>query len=226
MQQAKQEHRHTGKPARVFWEFGYRTKKSWSRARRVIAKAEQIEGKGNPRYLVTSLSAQDWSAQKHYEQPYCARGEMENRIKEQLSLVADRLSTRRRCAPISFAAVFFFVGLRAGGGLAAVGLGGHGVGGSTGRHHPAEAAENRRAGAHQRTPHLGTLQSRLSLAEGLHRVLDSPALLKRKNKISSRTSIDSRGLPEKHFPPGTATTGSLEMQAKTSSAEKTHQHKV
>jgi Transposase DDE domain group 1 len=93
MQQAKQEHRRTGKPARVFCEFAYRTKKSWSRARRVIAKAEQIAGKENPRYLVTSLGAQDWPAQKLYEQLYCARGEMENRIKEQLCLFADRLST-------------------------------------------------------------------------------------------------------------------------------------
>jgi hypothetical protein len=93
MQEAKQEHQRTGKPARVFCEFTYRTKKSWSLARRVIAKAEQIEGKENPRYLVTSLDARDWPAQKLYEQLYCARGEMENRIKEQLSLFADRLST-------------------------------------------------------------------------------------------------------------------------------------
>ena len=93
LQQAKQEHRRTGKAARVFCEFAYRTKKSWSRARRVIAKAEQIEGKENPRYLVTSLGQEDWPAQKLYEQLYCARGEMENRIKEQLSLFADRMST-------------------------------------------------------------------------------------------------------------------------------------
>ncbi|MGC2529705.1 MAG: IS1380 family transposase [Candidatus Acidiferrum sp.] len=93
MQEAKQEHRRTGKPARVFCEFAYRTKKSWSRARRVVAKAEQIEGKENPRYLVTSLGKQAWPAQSLYEQLYCARGEMENRIKEQLSLFADRLST-------------------------------------------------------------------------------------------------------------------------------------
>jgi hypothetical protein len=93
MQEAKQEHRRTGKPARVFCEFAYRTKKSWSRTRRVIAKAEQIEGKENPRYLVTSLDQEAWSAQKLYEQLYCARGEMENRIKEQLSLFADRMST-------------------------------------------------------------------------------------------------------------------------------------
>ena len=94
LQQAKQEHRRTGKAARVFCEFAYRTQKSWSRRRRVIAKAEQIEGKENPRYLVTSLGAQDWPAQKLYEQLYCARGEMENRIKEQLSLFADRMSTQ------------------------------------------------------------------------------------------------------------------------------------
>jgi hypothetical protein len=93
MQEAKREHRRTGKPARVFCEFTYRTKKSWSRSRRVIAKAEQIEGKENPRYLVTSLDAPSWPAQKLYEQLYCARGEMENRIKEQLSLFADRMST-------------------------------------------------------------------------------------------------------------------------------------
>ena len=93
MQEAKREHRRTGKPARVFCEFAYRTKQSWSRARRVIAKAEQIEGKENPRYLVTSLGKEAWPAQKLYEQLYCARGEMENHIKEQLSLFAGRLST-------------------------------------------------------------------------------------------------------------------------------------
>lgn len=93
MHEAKQEHRRTGKPARVFCEFAYRTNKSWSRTRRVVAKAEQIEGKENPRYLVTSLGKEAWPAQKLYEQLYCARGEMENRIKEQLSLFADRLST-------------------------------------------------------------------------------------------------------------------------------------
>ena len=93
MQQAKQEHRRTGKPARVFCEFAYHTMKSWSQRRRVIAKAEQIEDKENPRNLVTSLGAQDSPAQKIYEQLYGARGEMENRIKEQLSLFADRMST-------------------------------------------------------------------------------------------------------------------------------------
>jgi len=93
MHEAKQEHRQTGKAARVFTEFFYRTRKSWSRRRRVVAKAEQIQGKENPRYVVTSLDADAWPAQTLYEQLYCARGEMENRIKEQLSLFSDRLST-------------------------------------------------------------------------------------------------------------------------------------
>ena len=93
MRAAKQQYRRTGKPTRVFTEFRYRTRKSWSRARRVIAKAEQIAGKENPRYIVTSLTQPEWAAQALYEQLYCARGEMENRIKEQLSLFADRMST-------------------------------------------------------------------------------------------------------------------------------------
>jgi hypothetical protein len=93
MRQAKQEHARTAKPARVFTEFFYRTRNSWSRSRRVVAKAEQIEGKENPRYVVTSLGKSEWLAQALYEQLYCARGEMENRIKEQLSLFSDRLST-------------------------------------------------------------------------------------------------------------------------------------
>jgi hypothetical protein len=92
MRKAAAESKRTGKPARVFTEFGYRTRKSWSRRRRVVAKAEQIEGKENPRYVVTSLSAAEWKPCQLYEQLYCARGEMENRIKEQMSLFAGRMS--------------------------------------------------------------------------------------------------------------------------------------
>lgn len=93
MQQAARQHRQTGKPARVFTEFQYQTTTgSWSRARRTVAKAEQIEGKENPRYVVTNLSAEQWPAQSLYEELYCQRGEMENRIKEQLSLFAGRVS--------------------------------------------------------------------------------------------------------------------------------------
>lgn len=94
MRQARAEHERTGAAARVFTEFEYQTASgSWSRARRVVAKAEQIAGKENPRYVVTSLGAAEWAARELYEALYCERGEMENRIKEQLSLFADRLST-------------------------------------------------------------------------------------------------------------------------------------
>ena len=93
LQEAKQEHQRTGKAARVFAEFSYRTRKSWSQSRRVVAKAEYLEKGENPRFVVTSLSAESWEATALYEKTYCGRGEMENRIKEQLSLFADRMST-------------------------------------------------------------------------------------------------------------------------------------
>jgi Transposase DDE domain group 1 len=85
-------------PARVFGEFWYRTHKSWSRQRRVVAKAEQLDGKENPRYVVTSLGAELWPAQRLYEQLYCQRGELENRIKEQLTLFATRVSAETLAA--------------------------------------------------------------------------------------------------------------------------------
>ncbi len=91
--QAHLEHQSTAKAARVFAEFDYQTHKSWSRSRRVVAKAEYLDKGENPRFVVTSLSAQQWAAQQLYEKFYCARGEMENRIKEQMCLFADRLST-------------------------------------------------------------------------------------------------------------------------------------
>jgi hypothetical protein len=93
MHQACVLHQTTGKAARVFTGFAYQTRKSWSCARRVVAKAEYLDKGDNPRFLVTSLSAEQWAAQDLYEKFYCARGEMENRIKEQMCLFAGRLST-------------------------------------------------------------------------------------------------------------------------------------
>ena len=98
MAEATRLHEQTQQPARVFAEFSYRTHKSWSRKRRVVAKAEQLEGKENPRFVVTSLQAQDWPAQRLYEELYCQRGEMENRIKEQLTLFAARVSAETLAA--------------------------------------------------------------------------------------------------------------------------------
>jgi hypothetical protein len=87
----------SGRPARVFAEQTYETLASWSRARRVVAKAEHLavgeDGKSNPRFVVTSLPVSTLDARALYEDLYCARGEMENRIKEQqLMLFADRTS--------------------------------------------------------------------------------------------------------------------------------------
>src|SRR3954453_18114634 len=85
----------TGQPARVFAELRYQTLKTWSRERRVVAKAEHLSKGPNPRFVVTSLSAEGRAAQLLYEEDYCGRGEMENRIKEQqLHLFADRTSAR------------------------------------------------------------------------------------------------------------------------------------
>ena len=92
--QAKKESKTSGNPARRFKEFNWSTRKSWSRERRVIAKAEWTQDKANPRFIVTSLSQAKGDARHLYEKVYCARGEMENRIKEcQLDLFADRTST-------------------------------------------------------------------------------------------------------------------------------------
>lgn len=93
MAEAKKEHEESGQSARVFKDFRYRTLSSWSSERRVVGKAEYLSRGDNPRFVVTSLES-DIQARDLYERLYCARGEMENRIKEQqLYLFADRTST-------------------------------------------------------------------------------------------------------------------------------------
>ena len=84
----------SGAAARVFADFRYRTLKSWSRERRVVGKAEQLPAGPNPRFVVTSLPVEAYDPRSLYEDLYCARGDMENRIKEQqLALFADRTSS-------------------------------------------------------------------------------------------------------------------------------------
>jgi hypothetical protein len=93
LHKAKQQFEATGHAARVFKDFTYCTRKSWSRSRRVIGKAEHLRKGANPRFVVTSLTAEEFDARTLYEEEYCGRGEMENRIKEQqLYLFADRTS--------------------------------------------------------------------------------------------------------------------------------------
>jgi len=93
LKQAEAQFQETGEAARVFKDFQYQTLKSWSQSRRVIGKAEHLPKGANPRFVVTTLSAETFDARALYEDEYCARGEMENRIKEQqLCLFADRTS--------------------------------------------------------------------------------------------------------------------------------------
>jgi hypothetical protein len=94
LEQAAATSQRTGKPARRFKQFMWTTRGSWSRRRRVVAKAEWTQGEANPRFVVTSLAREECKARYLYEKIYCARGDMENRIKEcQLDLYADRTST-------------------------------------------------------------------------------------------------------------------------------------
>lgn len=92
--EAEQRAAKSGKAERIFKEFQYKTRQSWSCERRVVAKAEHLAKGPNPRFIVTSLTSKMAAARELYEKIYCARGEMENRIKEcQLDLMADRTST-------------------------------------------------------------------------------------------------------------------------------------
>ena len=93
LHEAKLQFEATGQASRVFRDFTYQTRKSWSRERRVVGKAEHLAKGSNPRFIVTSLPAEEHDARTLYEDVYCARGEMENRIKEQqMCLFADRTS--------------------------------------------------------------------------------------------------------------------------------------
>jgi hypothetical protein len=94
LESARERFERTGRPNRIFAEFDYRTRTSWSRSRRVVAKAEHLAKGANPRFVVTSLKKERVRGRALYERIYCARGEMENRIKEQqLELFADRTSS-------------------------------------------------------------------------------------------------------------------------------------
>ena len=94
MKKARRDWAYSGRAARRFIQFSYRTRNSWSCPRRVVGKAEYMDKGENPRFVVSNLSPQDYEAQELYEKLYCARGEMENRIKEQqLYLFADRTSS-------------------------------------------------------------------------------------------------------------------------------------
>src|SRR5512133_143789 len=141
---AEAEHQETGKPARRFKDFFYATRDSWNRRRRVIGKAEHLAKGANPRFIVTSLKRKAIDAQTLYEQVYCARGEMENRIKEcQLDFVR-RPHLDRDHGRQSAATVVLVVRLCAAIGAAPDRFAAHRAGAGDLRHHSPEAAQTRR----------------------------------------------------------------------------------
>jgi Transposase DDE domain group 1 len=141
--------RRSGRPERRFKTFMWTTRRTWSRRRRVVAKAEWTKGEANPRFVVTSLRRDECKAKYLYEKVYCARGEMENRIKEcQLDLYADRTSAatmRANQLRLWFYSMAYVLlcALRARYRLRQRHL----------RHHPSQAAQDRSARARQRPPH-------------------------------------------------------------------------
>ena len=99
LQQAEKKSLSSGRAERVFKDFTWSTLKSWSRERRVIAKAEWTQGAANPRFVVTSLKPRERGARSLYEDIYCERGDMENRIKEcQADMFSDRTSAATMAA--------------------------------------------------------------------------------------------------------------------------------
>ena len=151
LEQARQACERTGQAARVFKDFRYRTLDSWGRERRVIGKAEHLPRGANPRFVVTSLGPEQMAARALYEEVYCARGDMENRIKEQqLALFADRTSaqTLRANQLRLYFASFAYTLLEV---AAALGLGRHPAGAGAMRHDPPQVAQDRRADPGQRT---------------------------------------------------------------------------
>ena len=146
-EQARVEFERTKEAARVFTDLQYRTLDSWSRERRVVAKAEHLAKGANPRFVVTSLTAEGRAAKPLYEEDYCGRGEMENRIKEQqLHLFADRTSaaTMRANQVRLFFSSIAYVLLEA---LRRLGLAGTELAACAVPDDPAEAVEDRGAGA-------------------------------------------------------------------------------
>jgi hypothetical protein len=94
MAQVKKESKKEEKAVREFTRFEYQTKDSWENPRSIVAKVEHLPGKENPRFIVTNISEKQWDDRSLYEDLYCGRGDMENRIKEQkLDLFSDRTST-------------------------------------------------------------------------------------------------------------------------------------
>jgi len=157
----------SGEAARWFKDFRYQTRESWTCERRVVGKAEYLAKGENPRFIVTSLATEDWEARALYEDLYCARGEMENRIKEQqLQLFADRTSTH---ALDSNQLRLYFILLRlcAHRDPASAGAFRNRARASAMRHDPPEALQDRGPGSTQCAQDLDRLLRGISLCASL-----------------------------------------------------------
>jgi Transposase DDE domain group 1 len=142
----------------------------------VVAKAEYLEKGENPRFLVTSLAAESWPAQGLYEKLFCARDDMENRIKEQLSLFSDRMSTETLRAN-QLRLYFSSLASRPDACPTPLGSGRHGMGASPGSYAAPALVEDRCGSASERPPYLGALLQGVSLETYFHHGLDDSTLL-------------------------------------------------
>src|SRR3954447_22501508 len=186
LEQARQQWEQTQQPARVFLEFEHETVSgTWSRRRRVVVKAEHIDGKSNPRFVVTSVGAEAWAAQQLYEELYCARGDMENRIKEQFVLFADRVSaaTMRQSTPALSVGDGLFAGVRA----APFGTASHPFGPRASRHDSFAVAQDRRADSRDSAQGLGPDEQQLPAANSLQPGSSATALLNSWRPVATRS---------------------------------------
>ena len=172
--EAAERQQRTGAPAQVLAEFDYQTRQSWSRARRVVAQAEQLEGQENRRYLVTSLDADRWPARPLDEQPLRrARGDGE--AHQGAVELVQRSQEPRDAAGQPTGAVFVGAGLGVAGGAAAAGARGHGVGAGTDGDDAPRVVEDRRAAEAQRAPGVAVAGWRLPLGGGVRGPVSGPA---------------------------------------------------
>jgi hypothetical protein len=176
MHQAHILHQSSGKAARVFAEFHYRTHKSWSCARRVVAKAEYLDKGENPRFVVTSLPAEQWAAQGLVREVLLCQGR-DGEPHQGANVPVRRPALHRLNESQSTASLLLRAGVHDDGSAAPVGTERYCLGRSAGGYDPPEAAQNRRYRAGQRSPRTTPAQLRLSLERSLHPLLPRPALL-------------------------------------------------
>ena len=167
MTQAEAEFNATGRPARVFKDFRYRTRHSWTSERRVVGKAEFLDKGANPRFVVTSLSPERLGGRALYEDFYCARGDMENRIKEQQLESVRRPDQRGNDARQSTPAVSVLRRLHAHARLASSRTEADPPGSRSVSDDSLEAPQDRRPGPPHGPPRLDLHVGSLSLQRGL-----------------------------------------------------------